>query len=156
MVAEPLIAEPESEQSLEDVFAAFKEHVEREVGVEDHRTHYDLGIAYKEMGLLDEAIGAFELAVKSPEIGREAYSMLALCHRERDEMDAAARCYRRAIASSGSDGDSQNNLRYELAEVLLHSGDRQGALDEFRDLHEADPAFRDVRNRIAELESRVG
>ena len=154
--AEPVVAEPESEQSLEQVFAAFKEHVEREVGTEDYRTHYDLGIAYKEMGLLEEAIEAFEHAVRSPEIGREAYAMLALCHRERDEMDAAARCYRRAIASVGSDGDARNNLRYELAEVLLHSGDRQGALDEFRDLLDADPSFRDVRDRIAELESRVG
>ena len=63
--------------------------------------------------------------------------MLALCHRERDEMDAAARCYRRAIASGGGDGDSRNNLRYELAEVLLHAGDPKGALDEFRDLLDA-------------------
>jgi tetratricopeptide (TPR) repeat protein len=149
--AEPLVAEPESEQSLEQVFAAFREHVDREVGSEDYRTHYDLGIAYKEMGLLDEAIGAFEHAVNSPDISREAYSMLALCHRERDEMDAAARCYRRAIASGGGDGESRNSLRYELAEVLLHAGDPQGALLEFRDLLDADPSFRDVRDRVAEL-----
>jgi tetratricopeptide (TPR) repeat protein len=77
--------------------------------------------------------------------------MLALCHRERDEMDAAARCYRRAIASGGGDGESRNSLRYELAEVLLHAGDPQGALLEFRDLLDADPSFRDVRDRVAEL-----
>jgi tetratricopeptide (TPR) repeat protein len=152
---EPIASEPESEQSLEEVFAAFKDHVDREVSSDDYRTHYDLGIAYKEMGLLDEAIDQFGQAVKSPELGRESYTMLALCHRERDEMDAAASCYREAIESTTADGDAANSLRYELAEVLLISGDRDGALDQFRHLMQADPSFRDVRNRVAELESRV-
>jgi len=151
--AQPLASEPESEQSLEEVFAAFKEQVDREVDDDDYRTHYDLGIAYKEMGLLDEAIAQFEQAVPAPEFGREAYTMLALCHLERDEMDAAAQCYRQAIDSSPTDGEAVNSLRYELAVLLLNTGDRQGALDEFRYLLEADPSFRDVQDRIAKLES---
>jgi tetratricopeptide (TPR) repeat protein len=151
--AEPVSPEPESEQSLEEVFAAFKEQVDREVDDEDYRTHYDLGIAYKEMGLLDEAIAQFEQAVPSPEFGRESYTMLALCHRERDETDAAAHCYRQAIDSSPTDGEALNSLRYELAELLLNTGDRKGALDEFRHLLESDPTFRDVQDRIAELEA---
>jgi tetratricopeptide (TPR) repeat protein len=145
--------EPESEQSLEEVFAAFKEQVDREVDADDYRTHYDLGIAYKEMGLIEEAIAQFDQAVRSPEFGREAYTMLALCHRQRDELDAAARCYRQAIDSSASDGEALNSLRYELAELLLNTGDRAGALDEFRHLQEADPTFRDVQDRVAILES---
>jgi tetratricopeptide (TPR) repeat protein len=151
--AQPVSPEPESEQSLEEVFAAFKEQVDREVDDEDFRTHYDLGIAYKEMGLMDEAVSQFEQAVRSPELGREAYTMLALCHRERDELDAAARCYRQAISNSGSDSETLNSLRYELAELLLNTGDRAGALDEFRHLLEADPSYRDVQDRIASLES---
>ena len=151
--AQPISPEPESEQSLEEVFAAFKEQVDREVDDEDYRTHYDLGIAYKEMGLIDEAIGQFEQAVRSPEFGREAYTMLALCHSERDEMEAAARCYRQAIDSSPTDGEALNILRYELAELLLNAGDRAGALDEFRHLLEVDPSFRDVQDRITSLES---
>ena len=151
--AQPVSPEPESEQSLEEVFAAFKEQVDREVDADDYRTHYDLGIAYKEMGLIDEAIAQFAQAVRSPEFGRESYTMLALCHRERDETDAAARCYRQAIESSLTDGDTLNSLRYELAELLLNTGDREGALDEFRHLLEADPAFRDVQDKVASLES---
>jgi pilus assembly protein FimV len=151
--AQLVATEPESEQSLEEVFAAFKEQVDREVDADDYRTHYDLGIAYKEMGLIDEALAQFDQAVRSPEFGREAYTMLALCHRQRDELDAAARCYRQAIDSSASDGEALNSLRYELAELLLNTGDRAGALDEFRHLQEADPTFRDVQDRIANLES---
>jgi len=151
--AQLVSAEPESEQSLEEVFAAFKEQVDREVDDDDYRTHYDLGIAYKEMGLIEEAIAQFDQAVRSPEFGREAYTMLALCHRQRDELDAAARCYRQAIDRSASDGEALNSLRYELAELLLNTGDRAGALDEFRHLQEADPTFRDVQDRVADLES---
>ncbi|MDH3592346.1 MAG: tetratricopeptide repeat protein, partial [Planctomycetota bacterium] len=54
----------ESEESLDEVFAAFRERVEEEVGADDFRTHYDLGIGYKEMGLLDAAIAEFEISVK--------------------------------------------------------------------------------------------
>ena len=151
--AQPVSPEPESEQSLEEVFAAFKEQVDREVDDDDYRTHYDLGIAYKEMGLIEESIAQFEQAVRSPEYGREAYTMLALCHHQRDDLDAAARCYRLAIDSSPSDGEALNSLRYELAELLLNTGDRAGALDEFRHLQQADPSFRDVQDRIANLES---
>ncbi len=153
--ATPIEPEPESEQSLEEVFAAFKQHVAEEVGSEDYRTHYDLGIAYKEMGLIGEAIAEFEQVVKSPDLGRESYTMLALCYRERDESDAAARCYREAIANSAADGDVIRSLRYELAELLLSSGDAKGALDEFRHVLESDPSYRDVQNRVADLESRA-
>ncbi|HXV77817.1 MAG TPA: tetratricopeptide repeat protein, partial [Candidatus Polarisedimenticolaceae bacterium] len=148
-----LDAEPESEQSLEEVFAAFKQHVDREVGSEDYRTHYELGIGYKEMGLMDEAIAAFEQAVRSPEFGRDAYAMLAVCHRERDDLEAAARCYREAIARPGSDPETVKHLRYDLADVLLIAGDRAGALVQLRGVLGADPTFRDVRQRVAELES---
>jgi tetratricopeptide (TPR) repeat protein len=148
---EPVVAEPESEQSLEDVFAAFKAQVEEEVESDDYRTHYDLGIAYKEMGLLDEAVSEFERSMGSTELGRESYTMLALCHRERDDLAAAADAYRKAIERS--DGDSAMQLRYELADLLVAAGDREGALDQFRHLAGSDPGFRDVRDRLAELES---
>jgi tetratricopeptide (TPR) repeat protein len=137
--ADPVSRDAESEQSLEDVFAAFK--------------HYDLGIGYKEMGLLDEAIREFEIAVKAPELFRESCAMLAVCHRERQEMDRAIDWYRRAIDAPGGDQRAASGLRYELAEALLLSGDREAALSLFRDVMQADPSYRDVRSRIAELET---
>jgi tetratricopeptide (TPR) repeat protein len=147
------VPEAQTEQSLEDVFAAFKQHVAEEVGSEDTRTHYDLGIAYKEMGLMDEAIGEFELAARSGEVTREAAIMLALCYREREETKTAAEWYRRAIDEPGGDAESVSGLRYELAEMLLGSGDVEGALKLFREVLAADPCFRDVQERVTELES---
>jgi tetratricopeptide (TPR) repeat protein len=150
----PLVPDAGSEQSLDEVFAAFKDHVDREVGADDHRTHYDLGIGYKEMGLIQEAIGEFEIALQAPELAREAGIMLAHCHRESGRPDEAAAIYRRAIESADGDADAVLALRYELAEVLVESGDAAAALDELRDVLRSNPEYRDVQNRIAELEAR--
>jgi tetratricopeptide (TPR) repeat protein len=152
-VDEAPVPEADSEQSLEDVFAAFKQHVQEEVGSEDYRTHYDLGIAYKEMGLMDEAIGEFVTAVKAPEMQRDAAIMLAICHRGQGQVEQAAAWYGKAIAAPGGDAESISALRYELAEMLLDSGDSDGALKVFRDVLAEDPTFRDVAARIEQLES---
>lgn len=140
------------EQSVEEVFAAFKQHVEEEIGGEDHRTHYDLGIAYKEMGLLDDAIGEFENALRAPEIHRDACTMIALCHREKGSVREAVEWYRRALELPGGDEEALRGLRYDLAEALLETGDRDAALVLLREVERSDPGYRDVARRISDLE----
>lgn len=140
------------EQSIDEVFAAFREQVEQEVDADDHRTHYDLAIAYKEMGLLDEAVAEFEVARGSDELRCEACTMIGVIRREQGRHDEAAEAYRAAI-DAVADGGAES-LRYDLAETLAEAGDHAAALEAYRALSEADPAFRDVADRIAELESR--
>ena len=140
------------EQSVEEVFAAFKQHVEEEIGGEDHRTHYDLGIAYKEMGLLDDAIGEFENALRAPEIHRDACTMIALCHREKGSAQDAVAWYRKALELPGGDEEALRGLRYDLADVLLETGERDAAILLLREVERSDPAYRDVAKRISELE----
>jgi len=142
------------EESLEDVFEAFKRQVEDEVGSEDYRTHYDLGIAYKEMGLLDDALKEFEIATASPDLFREACSMLALCQRERGELGEAVRWYEKAIESPGGTPEELQGLRYDLAEALLQQGNDKGALDLYRNILDTDPGYRDVKSRVTEIQSR--
>jgi len=154
--SEPVVPEQESQQSLEEVFAAFREHVRDEVGSDDHKTHYDLGIGYKEMGLLDEAIAEFEQALGSEQLSSEAATMLAVCRREKGEPQAAAEWYRKALEAPGVDAVSRITLSYDLAEVLLEAGSAREALDLYRTVLEADPSYRDVRNRVRQLESRLG
>ena len=145
----------ESEESLEEVFAAFKRHVQEQVDSEDFATHYDLGIAYKEMGLLDEAIAEFTIAAGSTERHCEAFSMLALCHKEKGEMAEAAGWYRKALDAPDVDDQVQWGLRYDLADLLLLTGDAETALNLFRDVLQSDPSYRDVKSRVSELEHRL-
>jgi tetratricopeptide (TPR) repeat protein len=156
-VPEPLEAQPEaSEQSVEDVFSAFKEQVAGEIGSEDFRAHYDLGIAYKEMGLLEDASREFEAALASPALHRDACSMLGLCLRDRGEIAEAARWYREALESSDPGSPELSGLRYALADALAELGDEQSALDLFASILAADPGYRDVTDRVTSLRRRIG
>ncbi len=154
--AEPLSPENEDQESLEEVFASFKQHVQAEVEGDDYRTHYDLGIAYKEMGLVDDAIEEFHLAAGTDDLKGESAAMLALCHRQKGDTEQAARWYREALESASLDEDTRRGLSYDLADVLQGAGDTEGALDLFREVLQSDPTYRDVQNRVSELETRLG
>ncbi|ANM28928.1 hypothetical protein ABI59_03870 [Acidobacteria bacterium Mor1] len=150
---EPTVTpQSESDESIEEVFAAFRQHVQEEVGEDDHRTHYDLGIAYKEMGLINEAIDEFQIAVNSPDLLREACSMLALCHREKQDLEGAVRWYRDALRAAEGDAEATRSLNYDLGEVLEMSGEAGGALDLFRAVLAMDPDYRDVQDKVRALE----
>jgi tetratricopeptide (TPR) repeat protein len=145
----------EEEQSLDEVFASFRKHVEEEVDSKDFRTHYDLGIAYKEMGFLDEAIAEFEQCSASPDLGREVNIMLAMCFKEKGQTNRAIACYRQAIDLPGAEQAAMNGLRYELAELLAETGDGDAALELFQTVKQDDPSFRDVDARVQQLETDI-
>jgi tetratricopeptide (TPR) repeat protein len=150
----PLVPEAADEQSVHDILAAFKDRVKDEVASDDHRTHYDLGIGYKEMGLVEEAIREFLEASESETLHCEACSMIAVCCVEQGDLQRAAEWYRQALAGPAESDEVIAGLRYDLAEVLLQAGDADAALHEFRSVMEVHPEFRDVRGRVDELESR--
>ena len=145
----------ESEESLDEVFGAFRERVEQEVSGDDFRTHYDLGIGYKEMGLLDAAIAEFEISVKSEGFFHVSCVMLALCCREQAQLERAADWYRQALGALEDESSGAFDLRYDLAEILVETGDTGSALDLFRDLQQLDPEFRDVSERVSQLAAAV-
>jgi len=154
--ATDLPAEPESEQSVDEVFESFKEHVKASVEVGDFQTHYDLGIAYKEMGLSDAALEEFRLASGAPELYREACSMLGLCHWDRGETEEAIRWYRAALDAPGGEEVRLSGLRYDLADRLEQTGDVRGAYDLLAQVLREEPGYRDVDRRVAALRSKLG
>ncbi len=149
-------AEPESEQSVEQVFETFKEHVNASVEVGDFQTHYELGIAYKEMGLMDAALDEFKIATGAPELYREACSMLGLCHWDRGEPEEAIRWYRAALDAPGGDEVRLSGLRFDLADKLEQAGDAQAAYELFAQIVREEPGYRDVTRRVAALRSKLG
>ncbi len=151
----PLLSEPEADQDVGQILEVFKREVEQQISKDDYRTHYDLGIGYKEMGLIDEAIRELRLAASSSELHREACSLIAMCHLDRRDLAQAAEWYRQALEKGTADDEAVRGLRYDLAEVLLQGGDAEEALEHFRGVLEVDPAFRDVQGRVAELENRL-
>lgn len=141
--------------SLEDLVAAFKKGVEQQVSSEDYETHYNLAIAYKEMGLTDEAIGEFQFASKSPSFFLKCCSMLGICFREKGMNALAAKWYRKGLETAGTGTEEDAlGLRYDLALLHEEGGEFAEALELLTEVYGVNAQYRDVADRIRLLGER--
>ena len=143
---------------LQDVFAEFKAEmggVEEDVDIE---SHYNLGIAYKEMGLLDEAISEFQKVTKAAERLKahnqifQSCTLLGLCFMDKGHPQIAVRWYERALKTPGVDEEGQLALRYDMGVAHEQAGNRKAALDCFMEVYGVNVDYRDVSERIRELQ----
>jgi len=153
MAAEEAIVEKaagpgDGEVDLEDVFREFQKGVAEQLSEEDADTHFNLGIAYKEMGLLPEAIREFQIASKDQEFFVECCSMVGVCYIDQGLWDQAAGWYQRALDAPELGADTRLGLKYELANCLEGSGDYGGASEFFEEIMLENPSFRDVGSRV--------
>ncbi|HSP35929.1 MAG TPA: tetratricopeptide repeat protein [Thermoanaerobaculia bacterium] len=142
----------EEEQSLEEIFKEFKKGVEQQLDSEDYDTHYNLGIAYKEMGLIDEAIGEFQLASKDPKRAVECASMLGLCFLEKGMPQLAIKWYRKGLEMPEISEEEHIGLLYDLGSAYVEVGDTDNAQKAFMDIYAINSNYRDIVLRIKQLE----
>jgi len=146
---------------LAEMFGELKHDLEADVASadEDPETHYNLGIAFREMGLLDEAIGELQKACQSFDHGHafpqimQTYTWLAQCFLEKGVPEAAVRWYDKALNVPGIDGETRVALHYELASAYETAGDKASALKHFMDVYGNNIDYRDVAERIKALKS---
>jgi tetratricopeptide (TPR) repeat protein len=148
-------AGPQQEVSLEEIFREFKKGVEQQLSPEDYETHYNLGIAYKEMGLTDEAIGEFQIASKDAAHSVECCSMLGLCFLEKSLPQLAIKWYRKGLETPGIRENDKLGLQYDLASVYANVGDSDNAYKTFLEIYGTDASFRDVADRVKEYETQA-
>lgn len=139
--------------SLSEILAEFKEGVFQQVGKEEYRQHYDLGISYKEMGLLEEAISEFQLASKGEQERLAAFEMLGLCFMERGEPKFAVKQFERGIATPGHSEEEYLGLYYYLGMAYEQMGDLDKAREAYENVYNVDINFRDVRQKLLALGS---
>jgi len=126
---------------------------------EDPETHYNLGIAFREMGLLDEAIGELQKACQAFDRGHpfpqilQTYTWLAHSFLETGVPEAAVRWYEKALHVPGIDGETRVALHYELAGAYEAAGDKASALKYFLEVYGSNIDYRDVSERIKALKS---
>src|SRR5215472_8013852 len=141
--------------NLDDGFAAvfreFKRGVQRTVSQGDYETHYDLGIAYREMGLLEDAAGEFQLAMESPTRKMDCLHMLGLCAIDLKRPDEAVAHLERALSLPEVPDPQQVALRFDLGRAFEQMGDRDRARTAFETVAALDPEFQDVGDRLANL-----
>jgi tetratricopeptide (TPR) repeat protein len=153
---------PDNDQSsiLNDILSDLQEETgEIPEPEEDPETHYNLGIAFKEMGLLDEAIGELQKVCRAIDRGHsfsqpiQAYTWLAQCLVDKGAPEAAVRWYQKALQISGLDDSSRCAIYYDLAAAYEAFGDKKSALANFMEVYGSNIDFRDVASRIKVLKS---
>ncbi len=144
---------------LSDMFGELKQELE-EGGTsadEDPETHYNLGVAFREMGLLDEAIGELQKVCQSIEHGHafpqimQTYTWLAQCFLDKGVPEAAIRWYEKALTLPSLDQETRTALHYELASSFENAGNNPAALNNFLQVYGSNIDYRDVAERIKAL-----
>jgi tetratricopeptide (TPR) repeat protein len=152
-------ASPAESGPLKEVFDEFRAEL-GEMGVEDEdlETHYNLGIAFREMGLLEEAISEFQKVAQASERGRpfpycmQCYTLLGLAFIDRGQPSIAAMWYERALRLPDIGPESELALRYDLAMAQESAGELEAALKSFSQVYAVNIDYRDVGDRIAALQ----
>lgn len=120
-------------------------------GTSDPRSHLDIGVAYMELGLLDEAAEAFRMASNDPKTAFSAYRGLGECFKRKGELQEAARCLKKALSFKGVPTRALLEVGYELGRILELQGKRKEALTLYRKMLEVNSGFRDIGERIKAL-----
>jgi tetratricopeptide (TPR) repeat protein len=139
------------EAILEEVFREFQKGVEEQLSEEDADTHFNLGIAYREMGLLPEAIREFQVASRDTEYFVESCSNIGVCYQEQGMWSEAAEWYQKALVAPDITTEARLGLRYDLASAYQSAGDLGQAVMIFEEIASADASYRDVADRLSIL-----
>ena len=146
---------------LADMFGELKQELEEDAAntQEDPETHYNLGVAFREMGLLDEAIGELQKVCQAVDRGHDfpqlmqTYTWLAQCFLDKGVPEAAIRWYERALKLPNIDEETRTALNYELASSYEAAGNKTVALNHFMEVYGSNIDYRDVAERIKALKS---
>jgi tetratricopeptide (TPR) repeat protein len=128
---------------------------------DDPETHYNLGVAFREMGLLDESIGEFQKVVRGSVRGNyppnflQACSLLAICFMEKKMPAIAVKWYKRALETPDLDEEALMALEYDLGVAYEQAGDSRNALERYTEVYSQNIDFRDVADKIRELQQKA-
>lgn len=165
-VAPPISAPPpeNKEVGLEDdlisIFNEFKSDLE-ENDRPDFETHYNLGLAYKDMELFDDAIEEFQVACKasSPTGGDGRYfdccNMLGFCFLRNNMARPSVVWYKRGLDAPGRSEEEHQAMRFDLAIAYEHLGEYGRSLEYLQEVYAVDINYRDVASKIREIQDKL-
>ena len=142
----------DEEADFQDMLKKFKQGISENVEEEDHQSHYDLGVAFKEMGLLDEAISEFQKALRAPVNRVPTYEALGLCFIEKEQYPMAATILGRALHEPGISESHLIGVLYLLGRCAQERGQRDAAIEYYQRVFVVDIQFQDVGERLAAVE----
>jgi tetratricopeptide (TPR) repeat protein len=139
--------------SFEEIFSQFKKGIEETLGDEEYETHYNLGIAYKDMGLYEDAIREFESGTRDPALAQDSFSLMAMCYVEKKEYDSAIKAIEQALEISNE--DNRTGLFYQLGEVRERQKRWSEAVDAYEQVQSNDPTFERIGEAIQRVKASI-
>jgi tetratricopeptide (TPR) repeat protein len=145
--------EPSGDEAADfaDMLRKFKQGVAENVDAEDYQSHYDLAIAFREMGLLDEAISEFQKALASPANRVPTYEALGQCFLDKGQFKVASSILSRAL-NEGANEEQLVGVLYLLGLSAEAQGSTDEALAFYQRVYVLDIQFRDIGDRLTEVE----
>ncbi len=141
----------DEQKDFQDMLQQFKRGIDANIDAEDFQAHYDLGVAFKEMGLLDEAIAEFQKALRSPEVRLKTTESLGSAFFEKRQFAIAEAILKRAVESLGATDDEQIGVIYWLGRSQEAQGKVEQAITTFERVLAVDIGFQDAGARMAKL-----
>jgi tetratricopeptide (TPR) repeat protein len=141
----------DEDRDFADMLAHFRRKVAENIEVEDSDSHYDLGLAFKEMGLIDEAIAEFQVALRGGANALATLEMLGQCFVEKGQYAVAARVLDRALRLPGASDSELVGVLYQLGRSEEALGHARPAIELFERVLSVDIRFRDAALRIDAL-----
>lgn len=152
----PRPPEPQFDSDVLDIFEEFKKGLEKELEAEDYETHYNLGIAYKEMGLTDDAIKEFQTSRKDRKYLVRSLGMLGICYMEKGLFPLAIDAFKNALEGIETRDESYWGAMYDLATAYEKNGNLKEALDIFSEIYGIDSKYREVTERLNHIRTILG
>jgi len=141
----------DEERDFHEMLSRFRQGIEENIDEADFQSHYDLGIAFKEMGLLDEAIAELQKALRAPEGKLRVSEALGACFLEKGAHVVAESILRRSLELPSSGDQERLGILYWLGRALEEQGKRVEARELYGRVFAVDIRFMDVGERVKAL-----
>jgi len=141
------------EKELSHIVAEFKKGIKKSTAKDDYEIHYNLGIAFMEQDLLEEAIEEFILASKDKKGTVDSYSVLGYCYRKKKDFQEGLKWIEKALELAEKGSSQFFALKYELASFYEEMEERKKALQLYHEIKEWNAEYRDVEEKIKILEN---
>jgi tetratricopeptide (TPR) repeat protein len=155
ILGKEITPEPILDSDILSIFNEFKKGLDTKIDEKDHETHYNLGLAYREIGLIDDAIREFQLSRDNPQAFLSSSSMLSMCYQEKGLYSLAIEVLKSTVETMKDRDEAYWALKYDLAEVYEKNGNLKEAFDTYTEVYGWNAGFRDVPEKMKQLEVQI-
>jgi tetratricopeptide (TPR) repeat protein len=158
MVSEGLFLKEEQEEkvvSLDTLLEEFKKKAKEELEITDYAAHFNLGITYKEMDLIEEAMEEFKKAMREKSWRLKSLEMLGLCHELLGQNEKAEDIFKIVINTDNFRDDEKTAFFYHLGNLYAQQGAYEDALKQYKKAAQMDRDFADVKKKIELINKKI-